>query len=244
MYRALKKPPNKIHLASVLLLSLNLGIAQAVQNVTGKPDDTLSATISRSDQTLIRIAGHKIRRLFGVEGEFTSMPDKDSGAVYIKPAMARSVITVHVSDENGRTWKLLLSVVNAPVDTIVVKESKNASTALKHGKDLPREEAIKEMLYSLMSDKKDDANDTDETNEIVQLWEEAEFVRVKSIKGSSLKGDEYQLTNVSNKLMVIDERELFRKGVMEVTVDKPDLQPGERTNVFIISANAEDDGDE
>jgi conjugal transfer pilus assembly protein TraK len=44
--------------------------------------------------------------------------------------------------------------------------------------------------------------------------------------------------------MIIDERELYRKGVVEVTVDKPNLQPGESSEVFVISANTADDSDE
>jgi conjugal transfer pilus assembly protein TraK len=229
----------------VLLLSLNIGLASAAQYVIGKPDETLSASISRTDQTLIRIAGHKIRRLFGVEGTFTSTPDKEAGAIYIKPTTNVSVLTVHVSDENGRTWKLLLSVVNAPVDTIVIKEKNSLSVSLnQHGKNLPREDAIKEMLNALMSNKKDDANEYEDTHDVTQLWKEAEFVRVKNIKGSTLIGDKYQLTNTSNKVMIIDERELYRKGVVEVTVDKPNLQPGESSEVFVISANTADDSDE
>jgi conjugal transfer pilus assembly protein TraK len=227
-------------LATALLLSLNS--AFATQIITGKQDETLSATISRADPTLIRIDGHKIRRIFGAENEFAVVPDKDAGDLYIKPTTDKQVISIFVSDENGRTWKLLLSVVNTPTDTILIKERHSASDRkIQQGKDLPREESIKEMLFSLVSNQNDDNYDEQDTNDLVPLWKEAEFTRIKIIKGNSLTGEEYRLTNISDKPMVIDERELYRKGVVAVSVDKPDLQPGNTTAVEVISTNKEDD---
>lgn len=225
---------------TALLLSLNT--AFATQIITGKQDETLSATVSRSDPTLIRIDGHKIHRIFGAENEFTVVPDKDAGDLYIKPITDKQVISVFISDENGRTWKLLLSVVNTPTDTILIKERHSASERkIQQGKDLPREESIKEMLFSLVSNQNDDNYDEQDTNDSIPLWKEAEFTRIKIIKGNNLTGEEYHLTNVSDKPMIIDERELYRNGVVAISVDKPDLQPGNVTTVEVISTNKGDD---
>jgi len=55
--------------------------------------------------------------------------------------------------------------------------------------------------------------DARRANEIVPLWKEAMFVLVKVVEGP-LKGEKYLLTNTSDKPMVIDERELYRRGVV------------------------------
>jgi conjugal transfer pilus assembly protein TraK len=49
-----------------------------------------------------------------------------------------------------------------------------------------------------------------------------------------LLGEKYQLTNVSSSRMVIDERELYRRGVLAVMVDSLELEPGEATNVMVV----------
>ena len=58
----------KILLIALLAASLS---ANAAQVLVGKPDDTLSARVSRAEPTLIRIEGHRVRRIFGAEGELS-----------------------------------------------------------------------------------------------------------------------------------------------------------------------------
>jgi conjugal transfer pilus assembly protein TraK len=73
-------------------------------------------------------------------------------------------------------------------------------------------------------------------NEIVPLWTEALFVLTRVIDGP-LKGEKYLLTNTSANAMVIDERELYRRQVIAISITKPQLSPGETTEVFVISEN-------
>ena len=73
---------NKILLIPLLVASFS---ASAAQVLVGKPDDTLSARVSRAEPTLIRIDGHRVRRIFGAEGEFAVTADKEAGTAYIKP---------------------------------------------------------------------------------------------------------------------------------------------------------------
>lgn len=90
-----------------------------------------------------------------------------------------------------------------------------------------------------MRNNHDSDEDTQIVNNIVPLWAESRFVQVKIIKGNSLLGEKYLLTNTSNKPLDIDERELYRKGVVAVSVRTPYLQPSETTEVYVISNNSE-----
>jgi conjugal transfer pilus assembly protein TraK len=206
--------------------------------LVGKPDDTLSARVSRAEPTLIRIDGHRVRRIFGAEGEFAVTADKEAGTAYIKPSTDKSTLSLFVSDESGRTWKLLLSVIDGPSDSITIKSRSISGAVTAQGRDVPRNQLIKRVLLSLQSDG-DGEFDFRVTNEIVPLWSEALFVLTKVIDGP-LKGEKYQLTNTSANLMVLNERELYRRHVVAVSIAKPQLSPGESTDVFVLSESTDE----
>jgi conjugal transfer pilus assembly protein TraK len=233
MSRILRKPRIKTLSAILLLLGLN---AEAAQVLQGKPDDMLSASVARTEPTLIRVEGGRIRRVFGAEGDFIVTPDKDAGTAYLKPAADKQAFSVFVADDAGRTWKLLLSVNDGPSDTIVIKGRKEAAGTTP-GRDLARNQAIKRVLVALDSEDESEM-DVRTVKEVVPLWQEAMFVLVKVVDGP-LRGEKYQLTNTSAKPMLIDERELYRRGVMAISVEQPSLNPGESTAVYVISEAGE-----
>lgn len=226
---------NKILLIPLLVASFS---ASAAQVLVGKPDDTLSARVSRAEPTLIRIDGHRVRRIFGAEGEFAVTADKEAGTAYIKPSTDKSTLSLFVSDESGRTWRLLLSVIDGPSDSITIKSRSISGAVTAQGRDVPRNQLIKRVLLSLQSEG-DGEFDFRVTNEIVPLWSEALFVLTKVIDGP-LKGEKYQLTNTSANLMVLDERELYRRHVVAVSIAKPQLSPGESTDVFVLSESTDE----
>lgn len=226
---------NKILLIPLLVASFS---ASAAQVLVGKPDDTLSARVSRAEPTLIRIDGHRVRRIFGAEGEFAVTADKEAGTAYIKPSTDKSTLSLFVSDESGRTWKLLLSVIDGPSDSITIKSRSISGAVSAQGRDVPRNQLIKRVLLSLQSEG-DGEFDFRVSNEIVPLWSEALFVLTKVIDGP-LKGEKYQLTNTSANLMVLDERELYRRHVVAVSIAKPQLLPGESTDVFVLSESTDE----
>ncbi len=224
-------------LSSLLLSSLD---ASATQVLQGRPDDTLAASVSRSEPTLFRIEGHRIRRMFGKDGDFEVTPDKTTGTAYVKPTTEEKAFSAYATDETGRTWKFLLSVVDGPADTVVIK-GKDAAKAGKPGgtgSDLARNQAIKRVLQALNTDEDADL-EARAANDLVPLWAEALFVRVKVVDGP-LKGEKYRLTNTSDKSMVVDERELYRRGVVAVSVGTPSLKPAETTDVFVISESRDE----
>ena len=56
---------------------------------------------------------------------------------------------------------------------------------------------------------------------------------MRTLEGA-LVGEKYQLTNVSKQRMVIDERELYRRGVLAVMVETLELEPGESTQIMVV----------
>ncbi|SEJ01717.1 conjugal transfer pilus assembly protein TraK [Nitrosomonas eutropha] len=225
------KPTVKIFLVTLALTS-SLDVL-ATQNLQGEPDDTLHAVISRSDPTLIRVDGHRISNIYGTEGEFTATPEGQTGAAYIKPAGDKNSISIFVTDEANQTWQLLLSVSDTPADTIVIASDKKTVSEPVFGRDMERNRAIKYMVLALRSPDQAPEIEVRATNQIVPLWTNALFVLTGTTQGQ-YSGEKYRLTNTSGRQMIIDERELYRKGVVAVSIDRPVLNPGEVSDVYII----------
>ena len=217
----------------MLLLLASLDVL-AAQTLYGKPDDTLTASVSRVEPTLIRVDGRRIRRVFGAEGDFALTADKEAGTAYIKPVTDRQVFGAFVSDETGATWKLLLAVVDAPSDNIVIKPLPGAGGSSINRRDLARNQAIKQTVLALDADDEEEAA----VNQVIPLWQEAKFVLVKVYDGA-FRGEKYRLTNTSDTPMVIDERELYRRGVIAISIGQPELKPSESTDVLVIAEPAE-----
>ncbi len=224
----------KVWLVATLWLCALPASAAQVLNASG--DETLTAVITRSEPTLIRLEGQPIRRVFGQEDEFTVKPDKESGTVYILPTTDKATITLFVADHVGNTVKLLLAVGDGPSDTIVVKGLAPRKLARERaaGRDLPRNQALKQVVLALAT-ATSAGLEARQVNQPVPLWNEARFVLTRTVDTGDLKGEHYALTNVSQQPMVIDERELYRRGVLAVSVAKPNLLPGETTAVYIVT---------
>lgn len=246
MYPSSRKPATRIHsvspvlypmlksLALVLLLGSASLAASAGQTLEGNPDDGLVATVSRTEPNLIRIEGRRIRRIQGVEGEFQVNPDKDSGVAYLKPTTDKPILSLFVADDAGRHWKLNLKVADVPAETIVIRDRSRLRQEIKaFAADESRNAAIRRVLLALARDAEPEDMTAKDTLEIVPLWNEARFVLVRILDGTLL-GEKYQLTNLSKDRMVIDERELYRRGVLAVMVESHELEPGEATQIMIV----------
>ena len=66
------------------------------------------------------------------------------------------------------------------------------------------------------------------------LWKEARFFLVARFDVPGLVGEVYELTNISAQPMVIDERELYRPGVLTIGLRELQLAPGATTTVWIV----------
>ena len=59
--------------------------------------------------------------------------------------------------------------------------------------------------------------------------------------GKAMVGDRFTLTNVSDRTLILDEREFYRNGVLAVTVFKHQVEPGTSTPVWVLRTRTEQD---
>ena len=127
-----------------------------------------------------------------------------------------------------------LKVADVPAETLVLRERGRPGEAGRAlVADEPRHAAIRRVLLALARDTTPEDMSASERLEIVPLWNESRFVLVRTLEGV-LRGEKYQLTNVSPTRMVLDEREFYRQGVLAVMVDALELEPGEATQVMVV----------
>ena len=184
--------------------------------------------------------------------------DDDSTAVPSSPAAAAASasvggpLKVDVKTTRG-TVGLLLHPASVVGDTLVLQVSGGtakpvADTRSGSGKSNAHVRAIKALTLAMAVPEY--ANEATSRpvvgrapggGEDVALWKEARFTLKTRHEAPGLIGESYVLTNVSDSRMVIDERELYREGVLSVAVRQLALAPGETTPVWIVRAATERD---
>jgi conjugal transfer pilus assembly protein TraK len=174
-------------------------------------------------------------------GEVLLECDKERGEIYVKPVgPGAKPINLFVSSGKA-TYTLILKRVDMPADTIVIVDRTlarpfAANSAQIAGHAPSHERAVKAMLFAMAGDEVPSEVRVEEVNQPVGLWTEARFTLVRAFEGRDLAGERYLLTNVSQEPMVLAEEEFDREGgdVVAVSIENPNLAPGESTSVFVI----------
>lgn len=217
---------------------VGLAPAWALQNVDVSDGRSHLVNISAKEMTRIAVDGGKIRRLDYVDGELEVKKDDAEGDYYLLP-LVQKPINIFVKSGSGQTHALILQPKEIPLETIILKEP--ASRDARRSGSVERagslELAVKRLVLAMARGDKPNEFDIFKVNNEVGLWNEARFVLTERYVGRTLIGERYQLTNTSNTVMRIAEQELYKQGVVAVSIEAMVLNPGETTEVFIAKVN-------
>lgn len=193
-------------------------------------------------------------------GRLALLRDEADGEVYVKPmpssawpsgvepasspGAAAAPVKLDVKTDRG-TFALLLQPADVVGDTLVLRPigpvgAAGAARARSEGE--PRKasahaRSVKALALALANPDLEGAPRATPVaggGREVALWREARFVLRETQHTPGLVGESYELTNISGQRMVIDERELYREGVVAVAVKRLTLAPGEATPVWLI----------
>lgn len=191
-------------------------------------------------------------------GRLALLRDEADGEVYVKPmpssawpggaepasspGTAAAPVKLDVKTDRG-TFALLLQPADVVGDTLVLRPmgvAAGAARARPEGE--PRKasahaRSVKALALALASPGLEGAPIATPVaggGREVALWREARFVLRETQHAPGLVGESYELTNISGQRMVIDERELYREGVVAVAVKRLTLAPGETAPVWLI----------
>lgn len=231
--------------AALLLASAH---AWAVQRLEVRPDATVAARIAYREVSRLKVDGAPIVEVFGsvysadnTAGELIVSPDAAGGELYVRPAAGAipgKPINIFVKAASGATYTLLLTPTDVPSDTIVLVERETVGMPVRASvQNAPAANWIRRIKHMMLAlSREGGAPGFVGTNvgQVVGLWQEARFFEIRRLAGLGLVGSVYELTNVSDSPMVLDEREFLDDGVVAVEVAQEALAPRESTRVFIV----------
>ncbi len=201
------------------------------------------AKVSRKEVTRISVDRGRIRKVTGNAGEFVLEKDDEKGQVFIRPVSTDSTkpINLFVSTERS-TIGLLLQPVDTPSDAIVIREARDAATGPARIERSGRHvRTMKNLLLAMAEDALPDDREVREPGRELSLWPGARLTLQRQWLGSSVVGEKYLLMNAGAATLELAERDLFKRGVMALSVEQVSLRPGESTQLFVIRERRADD---
>jgi conjugal transfer pilus assembly protein TraK len=231
----------------LLVLTGASAISHAVQYVDATEGSAKTVMVSSKELTRIAIEGGKILKVQVTRGEIESNKDNENGEIYLKPLVKKS-INVFVVSEGGKNYLLTLKPSDMPADSIVIREAalnnQRADLEERNAREQRRAiarnseaymSAVKKFIYGMATGNLGDDITKTISGEQVPLWDEALLIRTARYNTPDLFGQSLTLNNTSSSVMVIEEQEFYKKGVVAVSIKQLVLQPGEQTEIFVVS---------
>lgn len=243
----MKKSLSAILLLPSLLASLD---ASATQLIEGSDRSHVQVNISAREQNRLAIEGRRIGSVVpSQKGIITYVKDEAAGALYFtlaSDAPNSGTVTLFVTDEQNPsvTYKLILLPRAIAGEEIIIKPTAERTTATTRkggdGKALSYQRKAKDMIL-LMADEENQDVEAIAVNQEIPLWKEGRLVMLSKYLDGDLVGEKYRLTNVSSTDMLLVEQELYRRGVIAVSVENLTLPAGGQTLIFIVRGRKENE---
>lgn len=224
---------------SLFLLPLLLALsspAAALQILDAKDGETVLGKISQKEVTRIGVERGRIRKVTGNAGEFVLEKDEEKGQIFIRPMSPDSTkpINLFITSERS-TIGLVLQPVDTPSDTIVIREGRDPLTSNSRLEKSSRHvRTIKNLLLMMAGDALPDDMEVREPAQELALWPGMRMSLQRVWLGAGIVGEKYQLANIGSTELNLAEGELYKPGVMAVSLEHGRLRPGESTNLFVI----------
>ena len=232
-----------LFLTTAFLCSASLALpALALQTLEGVDGEVLTGKLSVKEPTRITVAGAKIQKWFFNDGDLILERDVENGQLFVKPTQTVKPVNMFVIDNNGRTYTLLLEPADIPAENIIIKDrqAKHAEpTRIERSGSYTK--VIKNMVLAMATESAPRGFDTREMSKDIMLWREVKFTLNRMYIGKGIVGERYALKNITSKPLVVAEQELFKRGVLAVSVENMNLAAGESTNVFVVREKGENE---
>jgi len=229
--------------ALAIALSGIAGGATAVQIVEGGDGSTIYAKLSKKEMTRIAVEHGRIASLRVREGELGIDADEDTGQVFLTvPEGASKPVNGFLVTDSGNTYTLVLQIVDAPADSIIVKQPKaRPAQARNDFKSSSYDKAVKRLVTLMANDELPDDVQVKQSGRKLDLWQEASMTLETQYFIGDMVGERYIIANVSQTAMVLDEREFYRKGVSVIALDQLNLAPGGSTRLYVVREKAQNE---
>lgn len=228
-------------LALATALALSSSPAKAVQIVEGGDGSTVYAKLSKKEMTRLAVDHGRVASLRVREGELGIDADEETGQVFLTvPDGASKPINGFLTTDAGNTYTLVLQIIDAPADSIIVKQPRQRSALARNDfKSGTYDKAIKRLISVMAGDELPEDIEVTQVGRKLDLWQEASMLLETRYSSGDMVGERYVVANVSQAPMVLDEREFYRQGVHVIALDQLNLAPEASTRLYIIRRKAQ-----
>jgi len=161
----------------------------------------------------------------------------DEGNVFVKfleEGMASPQEVFFVIPSVG-VFSMILVPKEIPAQTIIINLPKeDFSEALRWETSHSYTSGLKELIKNMYEERLPGGFAIKEVNEDKTFWKEVKMVLKKLYLGATLQGEVYELTNTSKEPVRFIENEFYEKGILAVSLDRHELKPGERTELYLV----------
>ena len=203
--------------------------------------------ISKKEMTRISVEGGYITNFKVIEGEADIQTDQTTGEVFLIP-MVNKPINAFITSEKGKKYLLtLVPKASVTADSVIIREDQLEQAKLLSKQQIEQNErerlqrnaqsystAVQQFINDMLSNSERSNLDCSVAGEEVPLWKEAMLIRKQRCSSANLQGQVFNLTNISNSLMVMQEQEFYKKNVIAVAIRKLQLLPGEQTDIYVV----------
>jgi type-F conjugative transfer system secretin TraK len=208
--------------------------------------------VSDTGYSMIEIENKKIAHV-DVESKYATIDQYRStsvGKVVFKPR-GNEPFVMFLTDTEGTTYPVKINPEEKVDPTLIVIKTKKADETKSTTEELlnlkrvnyslslaeSRNKTIVSLIQSIAENKLPNNVTARPANAKIYLWEEADFVRNKIYIAGNLQATHYTLKNTSDKEMVLAEKEFYtvENKVAAVAIEKPRLNPGESTSIYLVS---------
>lgn len=132
-------------------------------------------------------------------------------------------------------YSMILVPKEIPAQTVIVRvPEEDINDALNWEISHNYVSGLKELIKAMYEGKPPRGFSIKEIKEDRSLWKEVKTTLKQTYIGATLQGDVYELTNITASPVRFSEKEFYEKGVLAVSIEKHELRPGEKTDLYIV----------
>lgn len=160
----------------------------------------------------------------------------DEGNIFIKfienePPSPQEVFFIVSSG----VYPIILVPKEIPAQTIIVRlPREEISEALNWEASHSYIAGLKELIKAMYEERPPRGFSVKLVGEERIGWKEAKVVLRQVYTGATIQGEVYEITNISKELARFIEKEFYEKGILAVSLDRHELKPGEKTELYLV----------
>lgn len=212
----------------------------SLQSLTAIDNATVHGLISASEYNRIYVQGDRILRFTSSHGQYALEEDAGNGQIFIKPYPDTKRIMGFITTENQHYYPIDLKSITGTMQTLVLLPPVAASDKAAHWeRSTSYESALLHLMQAMAEGRVPEGYMVLATSSDVANLNA--FVRLRQIKaytGDKFLGLVFALHNKSNQAIELLPSDLYKQGVLAVSLASNKIAPLSDTLAYVVVKHA------